>query len=460
MQNSHTATPQEIAPGIYDDLSNADYHGGPGVSKSGLDLINANPATYRYVKDNPEERTETPDMRIGTALHAAVLEPELFVTEFCRGLRRQDVPEAVDDREELVEMVKNLNEERIAAHPDAIQGSEELVAKIHELNKTRKAKLPISGSAGELTARIVEEIHGGDGEAATDLEGMKAGDLKAIIKAENEKRPGLLSPSGDRKTLAKRLRDNGVEVELWSDICEQFEAEHGTTYTLGTSVSRQDMATWLNANGVKVTLWSDVVDEWAANNGHRTILSDAEYTLVIAMRDAVMAHPAAARIMRMKGKAEQSIYWRDPITGELCRVRPDWWVPTSSLMADLKTTDDASKEGFARSISKWRYHVQHPFYLDGANAAIQQAGLTLPEQRFFVFIAVEKKPPYNVGVYTLTDESIEVGRTEYLANLSTYSECRASAVWPGYSDRIEPISLSDWYLRRTRERLEADQLEV
>ncbi|MDX5979577.1 PD-(D/E)XK nuclease-like domain-containing protein [Vreelandella alkaliphila] len=451
-------TPKE--PGIYEGLTNAEYHAGPGVSKSGLDLVDKNPATYRYVKDTPEERTETPDMRIGSALHAAVLEPELFVTEYCRGLRRQDAPEAVDDREELVAMVEKLNQERIDAHPHAIRGTDELVAKIHELNKTRKPKLPVSGKAGDLMNRIVEEIHGGDGEAATELEGMKAGDLKAIIQAENEKRDGLLSPGGDRKTLAKRLSENGVEVELWSDICEAFEAEHGVTYTLGTSASRHDMAAWLNANGVKVTLWSDVVDEWAANNGHRTILSDAEYTLVIAMRDAVMAHPAAARIMRMKGKAEQSVYWRDPVTGELCRIRPDWWVPTRGLMADVKTTDDASKEGFARSISKWRYHVQHPFYLDGANEAIRQAGLTLPEQRYFVFIAVEKKPPFNVGVYVLGDESIQVGRDEYRDNLNTYAECLASGDWPGYSDSIETISLNDWYMRRIRERLEAGQLEA
>jgi exodeoxyribonuclease VIII len=451
LQNAHTAR----APGIYADLSNADYHAGEGISKSGLDLINANPATYRYVKDNQEERVETPDMRIGTALHAAVLEPDLFVTEFCRGLRRQDVPEAIDDREELAAMVETLNQERIAAHPDAIRGTDELVAKIHELNKQRLPKLPVSGRADELAERIIQQIHGGDSALAAELDGLKAADLKAIIQAENEKRPGLLSPSGDRKTLAKRLSENGVKVTLWSDICESFEAEHGVTYTLGTSVSRHDMSAWLNANGVKVTLWSDVVDEWAANNGHRTILSDKEYELVVSMRDAVMAHPAAARIMRMKGKAEQSISWRDEETGELCRARPDWWVPTKRLMADVKTTDDASKEGFSRSISKWRYHVQHPYYLDGANAAIRQAGIDLPEQRYFVFIAVEKKPPYNVGVYVLGDESIQVGRDEYRDNLSTYAECVADGDWPGYSESIETISLSDWYMRRTRERLEA-----
>ena len=435
-------------PGVYAGLTNEAYHGGPGISKSGLDLINKTPATFRYVTDHPTEREETSAMRIGTAVHAAILEPEVFATEYCRALRRQDVPEAIDDRDELAAMVETLNQERINAHPDAIRGTDELVAKIQELNKARLPKLPVSGKADELVSRIIAEIHGNDTTELETLQGMKATELKAIIQAENEKRPGLLSANGDRKTLAQRLRDNGVEVELWSDICEAFEAEHGTTYTLGTSVSRHDMAAWLNANGVNVTLWSDVLSEWETNNGHRTVLSESEYEQVIAMRDSVMAHPSASKILTKEGVAERSVYWADEETGVLCRCRPDWWVPSAGILADIKTTDDASPEGFGQSVKKWRYHVQHPMYLDGCNQAIKQAGLDWPEQRYFVFVVVEKKAPYNVGVYVLDDDSVAVGRTEYRGNLHTYAECQASDDWPAFSDKIETVSLPEWYIRR------------
>lgn len=441
--------PSPPAPGVYDHLSNEAYHSGPGLSKSGLDILkDTTPATFRHVTDNPSERTETAAQRVGSALHAAVLEPELFATEYCRGLRRQDVPEAIDDREQLAGMVERLNQVRIDAHPNAVRGTEELVARVQELNKDRLPKLPTSGNKDTLFARVVDEIYGGDGEAAHELEDMKAGDLKAIIQAENEKRPGLLSTSGDRKALAKLLRDNGEAVELWSEICEAYEAEHGRTYTLGTSVSRHAMAEWLNANGVPVTLWSDVKAEWEASNGHRTVLSEDEYAQVIAMRDAVMAHPAAGNLLRQAGMAERSVYWTDPETGVIGRCRPDWWVPSKGLLADLKTTDDASPEGFGRSIMKWGYHRQHPYYLDGCNHAIEQAGIDWPEQRYFVFIAVEKAPPYNVAVYTLDDDSIAIGRAECREALNTYAECEASGEWPGYSPRIETVALPEWHIRR------------
>lgn len=440
---------QPTPPGVYAGISNADYHGGPGISKSGLDIIrDRTPSVYRYVTDNPKERTESAAMRIGSAVHAAILEPELFGQEYCLSLRRQDVPEAIEDREELAALVEKLNQERIDAHPSAVRGTDELVARIQELNKGRLPKLSTGGKKDDLVARIVEEVHGGDGEASHELEDMRAGDLKAIIQGENEKRPGLLSTSGDRKALAKLLRDNGEHVELWSEICESFEAEHGFTYTLGTNVSRHAMAEWLNANGVSVQLWSDVKAEWEESNGHRTVLSEEEYHQVVAMRDAVMKHPAARNLLRQKGVAERSVYWVDPETGVLCRCRPDWWVPSKGLLVDVKTTDDASPEAFGRSVMKWSYHRQHPYYVDGCNNAIEQAGLDLPEQRYFVFVVVEKAPPYNVAVYTLDDDSITIGTAEVRESLNTYAECQASGEWPAYSPRVQTVSLPEWHIRR------------
>lgn len=68
-------------PGIYAGLSNAAYHAGPGVSKSQLDMLAKSPKHYyaHYVSLTPVRRPEaTAAMQLGTALHAAVLEPEIF----------------------------------------------------------------------------------------------------------------------------------------------------------------------------------------------------------------------------------------------------------------------------------------------------------------------------------------------------------------------------------------------
>lgn len=73
-----TSAPSE--PGIYAGLSNAAYHAGPGVSKSQLDVLAKSPFHYwdQYVSLNPPPRAETAAMRFGTAVHAAILEPEIF----------------------------------------------------------------------------------------------------------------------------------------------------------------------------------------------------------------------------------------------------------------------------------------------------------------------------------------------------------------------------------------------
>lgn len=64
---------------IYEDMTNDDYHNeSEHISKSGLDLIARSPAHFRYAAP----RAATRAMEIGTAIHAAVLEPERFASEY------------------------------------------------------------------------------------------------------------------------------------------------------------------------------------------------------------------------------------------------------------------------------------------------------------------------------------------------------------------------------------------
>ena len=60
-------------------MPNEDYHSYEGISKSGLDKIARSPAYFKGVKQKEPTRA----MAIGTAIHAAILEPERFDTEYC-----------------------------------------------------------------------------------------------------------------------------------------------------------------------------------------------------------------------------------------------------------------------------------------------------------------------------------------------------------------------------------------
>lgn len=390
-------------PGIYDSLTNAEYHAGPGESKSLLDLVRRSPAHYRARKleaNDNEPHQPTPAQMIGTAFHALLLEPQEFVKEYCLALRPQDLP---------------------ADGVPLIESRDQLVAMVAELNSGRLAKLSTSGTKDELAARIMqaqEEMVETEAPyvAAGDLEIMKAAELKAAIEELNKHRPGLLP--------------------------------------CNATMSMADLATTLRLEGKPVRLWADVKAEWQQNNSQRTVLTPEQWDQLHRMRDAVMAHPAAAALLTgAPGVAERSVYWTDPDTGLLCRCRPDFW-REDGIIVDVKTTEDASAESFARSIANWRYHVQAPYYMDGINLMREQARRSdIKPAKAFAFLAVEKSArvvdgvALGVAVYVLDAQSMELGRAEYRQDLDAINTCTRSGMWPGYGDKIQSLSLPQWALK-------------
>lgn len=165
----------------------------------------------------------------------------------------------------------------------------------------------------------------------------------------------------------------------------------------------------------------------------RTILKAEDAAQIEAMAKAVHQHPAARTILRMQGLSEQSYFWTDSETGENCKCRPDWHSADRRLIADVKTTEDASPRGFARSVIKYRYHVQAAFYREGLSA----------EQ--FVFIAVEKKAPFACAVYATPDKLMTRGLDEAMADLRRIATCRSENVWPAYGDDIQALTLPSWF---------------
>ena len=180
-------------------------------------------------------------------------------------------------------------------------------------------------------------------------------------------------------------------------------------------------------------------DAFSTASSGRTVLSRTDADQVMRMGQAVYSHPAAAMLLKqLPGKAETTHMWTDADTGLQCKCRPDWLTDDGSLIIDLKTTEDASPKAFEKSVANWRYHVQAAWYLHG----LEQATGTRPDQ--FIFICVEKKPPYAVAVYAAAPEMIEAGWTAAERDLEVLATCKAANAWPGYSDQIETISLPPW----------------
>ena len=167
-------------------------------------------------------------------------------------------------------------------------------------------------------------------------------------------------------------------------------------------------------------------------DANRTVLSTAEWETCQQLRDAVWHHPTCRDLFR-EGQAEGSAWWLDPDTGLLCKCRPDWNRP--GLLLDLKTATDASPAGFARAVERYRYHVQAAYALDGW----PQAGGGAVER--FLFIVVEKTPPYAIGLYELSATLLDAARVLYRRELATATACLSRQQWPGYSTEIVTLPL-------------------
>ncbi len=116
---------EAAAPCVIANMPNEVYHSSPGISKSGLDAINRSPAHYKF-----GEHKTSKAMELGTALHAAVLEPEIFDDEFLmlpdvkdrRASEYKKATKSLPDKIVLVGkevgqvdgMVKAVNDHRVA----------------------------------------------------------------------------------------------------------------------------------------------------------------------------------------------------------------------------------------------------------------------------------------------------------------------------------------------------------
>lgn len=168
------------------------------------------------------------------------------------------------------------------------------------------------------------------------------------------------------------------------------------------------------------------------------ILSQEEAKALTGCEASVAGHPAAQGLLTGSQK-EVSVFKIHEGTGLMLKGRCDILVSDNesglTIVADVKTTEDASPTGFPKSVANFGYHLQAAFYLDLVGATS------------FEFIAVEKEAPFAVAVYLLDSEAIAQGRAENERNLATLLQCQAKNEWPGYPDGVQLLRLPSWARR-------------
>jgi len=181
---------------------------------------------------------------------------------------------------------------------------------------------------------------------------------------------------------------------------------------------------------------SSAYKEAAAAKGADYVLTRSEADRIEGMVAAVRGNRWASELLEA-GNAEVSVFADDPVTGVRCKVRPDWL--TAGLILDLKTTSDASDEGFGKSVANYRYHVQAAYYTDVYRWA---TGEYMP----FRFLVVESDLSHGCTIMTLPDDVVEYGRRLYRRDLNLYASCLQNNEWPGIPGIPHTLQLPSWFV--------------
>lgn len=178
-------------------------------------------------------------------------------------------------------------------------------------------------------------------------------------------------------------------------------------------------------------------DELNNANPGKDSLNDREYSMICRMRDSLMSQ-SIGRALFEKGKFQRSFFWTDPLTGEVCKCRPDFWTD-DDVVVDLKTATSAELKAFQKSCVDYSYHVSTAFTLDGMTEVLGRAAGP------YLFCVIEKEAPFAAAVFEAMPSMVELGRQEYQTNLMTYSRCRKENHWPGYPDELQQLAMPAWF---------------
>ena len=175
--------------------------------------------------------------------------------------------------------------------------------------------------------------------------------------------------------------------------------------------------------------WAEFVESAA----DKTVIDCDSYHKAQEMVDCMYRVPFVKRLL--DGEHEKPVFWTDDLTGEECKARYDALVEVNGqpIIVDLKTTTDASTDAFMRSAVRMGYHFQAAMYSEGYK---QNTG-KIPK---FVFIAIEKEPPYSVNILQSDDAFLQCGYDIFRELIGIYSECKRTGVFYGYLGAYNAIN--------------------
>lgn len=175
----------------------------------------------------------------------------------------------------------------------------------------------------------------------------------------------------------------------------------------------------------------------------KPILTQAQADQVRFMSDAIVKDKQVAAILRHC--KEREVITQAKIAGVDCKALLDCWGHDSTgavVIPDLKTTKDASPEGFGKAVANFDYDMQCHFYR--TLKCHEMNSDVLPT---WLWIAVENKRPWAVQCYAPDADALNSGKRKVERAIEVLKKCRETNEWPAYGGGIQLLSMPKWATR-------------
>lgn len=173
-------------------------------------------------------------------------------------------------------------------------------------------------------------------------------------------------------------------------------------------------------------------ETFALENQGKVIIDEEEHSRIIAMADSMMSHEFAGSAIQALTHKEFAVFGTHK--GVRLKGLIDGYNEKEGIVIDLKTAEDSSPSGFRKAIWDRAYAIQQVHY----TWLLTNAGKPV---NAFYFFAIEKEPPYAVGCYMLTAESLTKSLKVWEEAIERFAECQTTGNYPAYSDEVVQITL-------------------
>lgn len=259
---------------------------------------------------------------------------------------------------------------------------------------------------------------------------------------------------GYREAISKSRLANMSVCPAYFKWCEDNPQEPSEDMVIGSAFHKivlepetfyDEFAIMPNVDG-RTTQGKLLKKQFEETKGNKQVITQDQYDTICGMRDSILSNPYARKLIN--GNIEQSMYFTDDLTKVECKCRPDVWrkVADRVVITDLKSAKSVMPNDFMRDVVKYHYDLQTAMYREGASKV-----LGVPKDNIdFVFIAVEKKPPYLLNIMQADTYVIQKGEADFREYIGTYAECLETSDWYSFNGKdniINNLSLPSYLLK-------------